>query len=184
MRAEVVPFPRGAAEGLPVLALSGQGGFEAEQALEHLAGYGTGLWAAWLRDVVWGSPEVVAFLRAVDQRGHLVVGLRRLGETDWPSRGAAWILDASEALLEGTDADALAGYLSARATSFPVVNDLVVDLRVEQHPPASHLLDMLVDAVRPSEGCYIYAPPRYPFGGLLLRHVIQSSTPWAIRGLP
>ena len=192
MKAEIVTFPNGGAEGIPVVRLDCEGeafdGLAANIAIARARA--PGVHAVWLDNVSsWSDAALGEYLTAATQTpvdgapSMLIVGVRPLGAREWPQFGVEFVLDASEALASHSTVDALAGYLGGVAQSFPAVEDLVVTLGLSQIPPRPALLDMLLDVVNPAGMGYLYTPAGYPHRAVLLRSVSVCETEWAIRGL-
>jgi hypothetical protein len=181
VKTEIVPFPYGAAEGYLALRLDCEGeAFRADLADALVRSRVTsGVKLVWLSGVLdWSDPGLQDWL--LGPQDPVVVGLRSIGEADWPV-GPIWILDASTVIREAVNLAALATALSQVAQTFPTVEDLVIRLAPDQQAPAPNCLDMVAGAVKPGDGCYLYLPRDYPLRGLAIQAASQLETAWSVR---
>ncbi|HVI00860.1 MAG TPA: hypothetical protein VM869_19215 [Enhygromyxa sp.] len=186
MKSEIVTFPVGGAQGLPVLRLDClHAPFDLDAArnlvAEHRAAFG--VWGIWLDRVDdWTAPELREFLLDQGSGDRTVVAIRQLGDKVWPASGCEFVLDASEAIASSSNLRELAIYLNDHGGSHPAVQDLVVRLEPEALPPSANVLDMLAEFVAAQDGLnYLYLPSSYNLRELALKTLARCNSRWALR---
>lgn len=182
MKSEIVAFPWGTPQGFPVQRIDfGGDPFDAEKAERerdrHAGAHG--IWATWLDGIEsWDSPELDAWLN------NDVIGVRSLGDSDWPAAECSTILDVSIMREHLGSIDDLAHHVSQHVGANPIVEDVILRLELDDRAPMSAALDLLDDFVGPRGINYLYAPADHPSWALMLRAASQATSGWALRRLP
>lgn len=183
MKAEIVTFPWGGAEGLLVLRLDAESEPFDPERVRSLAGDlgNTGVFGLWLADIDdWTAPELREFVAEQAEAQRPVVAVRMLQERIWPIGGCEFVVDASAAAANSSVRD-LALWLNEHSHASPSVQDLVVQLERDDLPPPAQVLDMLADFVSAQDLNYLYMPVGYPLRPLLIKTVSRCGSRWAIR---
>jgi hypothetical protein len=178
--AEIVTFPCGTAEGLPVIRLDAEGTWSSSEADAALARvHAPGIWGVWLDGIAdWADDDLSEWIA---EQGHELIGLRKLGAEDWPASPVNTVLDISDALEHAQDISALAVYVTNNHHPAPQLRDIVAYLGGGLLPPPSNALDLLVDFMQPDSDSYLYAPAGYKLCDFVVRTLANASSTWALR---